>query len=101
MQVCADTQCCSADLCCLWCSLGSRALPSNDVLTCAEYTGDVDEWRDNEPKNAHAHILSILLSSSLSIPVHERQLALGPWQSVIMVRLRAAEAFCGWLALKS
>jgi thiamine phosphate synthase YjbQ (UPF0047 family) len=50
-----------------------------------EYTGDVEDWRDSEPKNAHAHILSILLSSSLSIPVHEGQLALGAWQSVIMV----------------
>jgi thiamine phosphate synthase YjbQ (UPF0047 family) len=61
----------------------------------------VDEWRDNEPKNAHAHILSILLSFSHSIPVHEGQLALGPWQSVIMVRMRAAEDFCCLLALSN
>jgi thiamine phosphate synthase YjbQ (UPF0047 family) len=57
-------------------------------VTCfvsVEYTGDLEDWRDSEPKNAHAHILSILLSSSLSVPVHEGQLALGPWQSVIMV----------------
>jgi hypothetical protein len=54
-------------------------------VAAIEYTGDVEDWRDSEPKNAHAHILSILLSSSLSIPVHEGQLALGPWQSVIMV----------------
>ena len=44
-------------------------------------------WRAQEPINAHSHLLSMLLGSSESIPVHEGKLVLGQWQSVMLVDL--------------
>ncbi|TNF95890.1 MAG: YjbQ family protein [Gammaproteobacteria bacterium] len=42
---------------------------------------------DDEPENAHSHILAMLLSSSEVIPVLDSELQLGTWQSVILVEL--------------
>jgi thiamine phosphate synthase YjbQ (UPF0047 family) len=44
-------------------------------------------WRDQEPINAHSHLLSMLLGSSESIPVVEGKMVLGQWQSVLLVDL--------------
>lgn len=41
----------------------------------------------DEPLNAHAHILALLLGSSEVIPVVEGELHLGRWQSVLLVEL--------------
>ena len=41
----------------------------------------------DEPKNAHSHLLAMLLGSSEAIPVVEGELALGRWQSVMLVEL--------------
>ena len=52
---------------------------------------DVEEtlqaWRAQEPINAHSHLLSMLLGSSESIPVHDGRMVLGDWQSVLLVDL--------------
>jgi secondary thiamine-phosphate synthase enzyme len=40
-----------------------------------------------EPPNAHAHLAAMLLGSSETIPVIEGRLALGAWQSVLLVEL--------------
>lgn len=37
--------------------------------------------------NAHAHLLSLLMPASESLPVHEGLLQLGSWQSVFLVEL--------------
>jgi thiamine phosphate synthase YjbQ (UPF0047 family) len=44
-------------------------------------------WRDQEPINAHSHLLSMLLGSSESIPVVNGGMVLGQWQSVLLVDL--------------
>ena len=44
-------------------------------------------WRAQEPINAHSHLLSMILGSSESIPVHNGKLVLGQWQSVMLVDL--------------
>jgi thiamine phosphate synthase YjbQ (UPF0047 family) len=44
-------------------------------------------WRDQEPINAHSHLLSMILGSSESIPVVNGKMVLGQWQSVLLVDL--------------
>jgi secondary thiamine-phosphate synthase enzyme len=34
--------------------------------------------------NSQAHILSVMLSTSINVPVHESKLALGRWQGVML-----------------
>ena len=41
----------------------------------------------DEPRNAHSHLASMLLGSSEVIPVHEGELALGRYQSVMLYEL--------------
>jgi len=41
----------------------------------------------DEPENAHSHLMAMLLGSSESIPLQQRKLALGKWQSVMLVDL--------------
>ena len=47
----------------------------------------VEKWRANEPKNAHSHLLSMLIGSSESIPIVNGKLGIGRWQSVMMIEL--------------
>ena len=42
---------------------------------------------DDEPENAHSHIIAMLLSSSEVIPVADGELQLGKWQSIILFEL--------------
>ena len=42
---------------------------------------------DDEPENAHSHIIAMLLSSSEVIPVVDGELQLGKWQSIILFEL--------------
>ena len=42
---------------------------------------------DDEPENAHSHIIAMLLSSSETIPVVNGELQLGRWQSIILCEL--------------
>ncbi len=60
---------------------------------CRENGWDIDNidelqrWRDQEPINAHSHLISMMLGSSECIPVVNGQMAIGQWQSVLMVDL--------------
>lgn len=47
----------------------------------------LQKWRDQEPINAHSHLLSMVLGSSESIPVVDGKMMIGQWQSVLMVDL--------------
>jgi thiamine phosphate synthase YjbQ (UPF0047 family) len=47
----------------------------------------LQQWRDQEPINAHSHLLSMLLGSSESIPIVNGTLVIGQWQSVLLVDL--------------
>ena len=54
---------------------------------------DVDDpvalkrWREQEPINAHSHLISMMLGSSECIPVVDGEMVIGEWQSVLMVDL--------------
>ena len=55
-----------------------------------DYRHNDIELRDcnaDEPENAHAHIIAMLLGSSEAIPIVHGQLALGQWQSIMLVEL--------------
>ncbi|KAL6761918.1 hypothetical protein V8C86DRAFT_1785127 [Haematococcus lacustris] len=52
-----------------------------------DWPGGHAAWAAQEPVNAHSHLLSMVLGNSQSIPVVEGKLALGTWQSVILVEL--------------
>lgn len=41
----------------------------------------------DEPENAHSHLMAMLLGSSESVPIQRGKLALGQWQSVMLVDL--------------
>eukprot|EP00562_Extubocellulus_spinifer_P001357 CAMPEP_0178478388 /NCGR_PEP_ID=MMETSP0696-20121128/4633_1 /TAXON_ID=265572 /ORGANISM="Extubocellulus spinifer, Strain CCMP396" /LENGTH=281 /DNA_ID=CAMNT_0020105753 /DNA_START=41 /DNA_END=886 /DNA_ORIENTATION=+ len=64
-----------------------------EAQRCRDNGWDIDNeerlqaWRDQEPINAHSHLLSMLLGSSESIPVVERSMVIGQWQSVLLVDL--------------
>jgi len=47
----------------------------------------VGKWPDDEPINAHSHILAMLMGQGESVPVHEGKLVLGTYQSVIFLEL--------------
>ncbi|KAG2454198.1 hypothetical protein HYH02_001233 [Chlamydomonas schloesseri] len=44
-------------------------------------------WAGQEPRNAHSHLLSMVLGNTLALPVSGGRLALGTWQSVLLVEL--------------
>ena len=64
-----------------------------EAQRCRENGWDIDDserlraWRDQEPINAHSHLLSVLLGSSESIPVVDRDMVIGQWRSVLLVDL--------------
>lgn len=41
----------------------------------------------DEPRNAHAHLIAMILGNHLSLPVLDGRLGLGRWQSVLLVEL--------------
>jgi len=42
---------------------------------------------ENEPMNAHSHLMAMMLSTSEVIPIVDGKLALGTWQSVLFFEL--------------
>lgn len=41
----------------------------------------------DEPRNAHSHLIALMLGNHLSLPVHEGRLGLGRYQAVLLVEL--------------
>ena len=41
----------------------------------------------DEPRNAHAHLIAMMLGNQLSLPVVDGRLGIGRWQSVLLVEL--------------
>ena len=48
---------------------------------------ELQAWRNQEPINAHSHLISMMLGSSESIPVVNGDMVIGQWQSVLLVDL--------------
>lgn len=73
--------------------INKRPESEEEAQRCRENGWDIDdpaslqEWRHQEPINAHSHILSMLLGSSESVPVVDGQMVIGQWQSVLLVDL--------------
>ena len=47
----------------------------------------LQEWRDQEPINAHSHLIAMMMGSSECIPVVDGEMVIGQWQSVLLVDL--------------
>jgi len=41
----------------------------------------------DEPRNAHSHLIALMLGNHLSLPVHQGRLGLGRYQAVLLVEL--------------
>jgi len=41
----------------------------------------------DEPRNAHAHLIAMLLGNSETLPIHQGNLEMGRWQSLLLVEL--------------
>ncbi len=41
----------------------------------------------DEPENAHAHLIAMMLGNAQTLPVHEGRPDLGRWQSILLVEL--------------
>lgn len=73
--------------------IDQRPESDEEAARCRRNGWDVDdprqlqEWRAQEPINAHSHLISMLLGSSESIPVAGAALTIGQWQSVLLVDL--------------
>jgi secondary thiamine-phosphate synthase enzyme len=66
---------------------------AEEAQRCRDNGWDIDNetelqrWREQEPINAHSHLLSMLVGSSESIPVVDGSMVIGQWQSVLLVDL--------------
>lgn len=55
-----------------------------------DWPGGWEAWAAQEPENAHSHLLSMVLGNSETVPITGGRLALGTWQSVMLVELDGA-----------
>lgn len=66
---------------------------AEEAQRCRDNGWDIDDpnilqaWRDQEPINAHSHLLSMLLGSTETIPVVDGKMIIGQWQSILLVDL--------------
>mmetsp|Transcript_2921 Transcript_2921/g.4313 ORF Transcript_2921/g.4313 Transcript_2921/m.4313 type:complete len:234 (+) Transcript_2921:84-785(+) len=73
--------------------IDQRPDSAGEAQRCRDNGWDIDnikelqKWRDQEPINAHSHLLSMLVGSSESIPVVDGKMVIGQWQSVLLVDL--------------
>jgi thiamine phosphate synthase YjbQ (UPF0047 family) len=73
--------------------IDQRPESAEEAQRCQENGWDIGnpsilrEWRNQEPINAHSHLISMLLGSSECIPVVDGKMVIGQWQSVLMVDL--------------
>ena len=51
------------------------------------WPGGDEAWRAQEPINCHSHLLTMLLGSSESVPIHKGELKIGTWQSIILAEM--------------
>jgi len=73
--------------------IDKRPDSAEESQRCRDNGWDIDdpvrlqEWRNQEPINAHSHLLSMLLGSSETIPVIDGKMVIGQWQSILLVDL--------------
>lgn len=64
--------------------LGKLASPSGKYLHNDLHLRDVPE---DEPINAHSHLMAMMLNTSEVVPIVDGKLALGTWQSILFFEL--------------
>ena len=57
---------------------------TSDMLTQLQLMVPRETGYKHSEGNSQAHILSVMLSTSINVPVHDGKLALGRWQSVML-----------------
>jgi secondary thiamine-phosphate synthase enzyme len=57
---------------------------TSDMLTQLQRMVPREAGYKHSEGNSQAHILSVMLSTSINVPVHDGKLALGRWQSVML-----------------
>ena len=57
---------------------------TSDMLTQLQLMVPREAGYKHSEGNSQAHILSVMLSTSINVPVHDGKLALGRWQSVML-----------------
>ena len=73
--------------------IDQRPDSKEEAQRCRDNGWDIDDperlqaWRDQEPINAHSHLLAMMLGSSEVIPVVNGEMVIGQWQSVLLVDL--------------
>lgn len=73
--------------------IDQRPDSEEEAQRCRDNGWDIDDperlqaWRDQEPINAHSHLLCITLGNSETIPVVDGEMVIGQWQSVLLVDL--------------
>ena len=71
--------------------IDERPESNEEAQRCRDNGWDIDnqealnEWRAQEPINAHSHLISMMLGSSESIPVINGEMVIGQWQSILLV----------------
>jgi len=51
------------------------------------WPGGDEAWRNLEPINAHSHLINMILGNSETVPIHNGEIQIGTWQSIILVEL--------------
>lgn len=73
--------------------IDQRPESEEEAQRCRDNGWDIDnstelqKWRNQEPINAHSHLISMMLGSSEGIPVVDGKMVIGQWQSVLLVDL--------------
>jgi thiamine phosphate synthase YjbQ (UPF0047 family) len=73
--------------------IDQRPESDDEAQRCRDNGWDIDDgrvlraWREQEPINAHSHLIAMVLGASEAIPVLNGRLVLGQWQSVLLVDL--------------
>lgn len=69
--------------------LEKLAPPGDRYLHDDLHLRDVPE---DEPENAHSHLMAVTLGSSETVPIMDGELALGTWQSILLFDLDGPRA---------
>ena len=73
--------------------IDARPDGEEEAQRCRDNGWDIDtpselqKWREQEPINAHSHLISMMMGSSECIPVVDGEMVIGQWQSVMLVDL--------------
>ena len=51
-----------------------------------DWPGGWEAWSQQEPINAHSHLLAMLVGNSEYVAVADSKLCIGQWQSILLVR---------------